>query len=362
VPLGRTGLEISDISFGSSRMTDPDLPRYAFDRGVNYFDTAESYKGGRSEEAIGRGLSGVREKVILASKTHCDGDARQSELMTALEESLARLQTDRVEIYFNHAVNDVDRLRNDEWYAFATKAKEQGKIRFTGLSGHGGRLVEVVDHAVDGGLVDVVLCAHNFGQDPSLLQNLTKSFDFVAVQEGLPKVLAKARAKGVGVVAMKTLRGARLNDMRPYETPDGTFAQAAFRWVLAGDSADALVISMNSRAEIDEYLAASGAGAPTASDRRLLERHIALDDEGTCLQGCGACAAACPEGVPIAEVLRTRMYDRGYGDARYAQEEYAKLAGDAAACADCSHTACVGACPTGIAIPSLARETHRRLA
>ena len=51
VPLGRTGMEIADISFGSSRMKDPDVVRHAFDRGVNYFDSAESYKGGASEKA-----------------------------------------------------------------------------------------------------------------------------------------------------------------------------------------------------------------------------------------------------------------------------------------------------------------------
>ena len=51
--LGRTGLEISDISFGSSRTTDPDLVRYALDLGVNYFDTAESYENGESESTTG---------------------------------------------------------------------------------------------------------------------------------------------------------------------------------------------------------------------------------------------------------------------------------------------------------------------
>ena len=67
--LGRTGLNISDISFGSSQSSDPDLVRHARDRGVNYFDTAESYRFGTSEVAIGEGLSGVRDRVILASKT-----------------------------------------------------------------------------------------------------------------------------------------------------------------------------------------------------------------------------------------------------------------------------------------------------
>ena len=67
--LGRTGLSVSDISFGSSRMTDPDLVRHALDRGIDYFDTAEDYRGGRSEEAIGQALRGVRDRVTITSKT-----------------------------------------------------------------------------------------------------------------------------------------------------------------------------------------------------------------------------------------------------------------------------------------------------
>jgi len=99
-----------------------------------------------------------------------------------------------------------------------------------------------MDYALDHDLVDVILCAYNFGQDPSFFERLTTRMDFVAVQPDLPRVLAKAREKNVGLVAMKTLRGARLNDMRPYEWDKATFAQAALRWVLAGTRVDALVI------------------------------------------------------------------------------------------------------------------------
>ena len=63
--------------------------------------------------------------------------------MRALEGSLRRLRTDRIDIYFNHAVNDVARVQNPEWPEFVAKAKQQGKIRFTGVSGHGGRLAVV---------------------------------------------------------------------------------------------------------------------------------------------------------------------------------------------------------------------------
>lgn len=360
--LGRTGLEISDISFGSSRTTDPGLVRYALERGVNYFDTAEGYQDGRSEEAIGAALQGDRERVILASKVKAGARTRRSELMTRLEASLRRLRTDRIDVYFNHAVNDLERLRNDEWTEFAARAREQGKIRFTGVSGHGGQLVACLEHALDHDLADVILCAYNFGQDPSFYQRFTSRLDWIAVQPDLPRVIAKAHAKEVGVVAMKTLRGARLNDMRPYEGEGATFAQAAFRWVLSNPHVSGLVISMTSTEQIDEFIAASGGSEPDGTEVGLLEGYLRSSPDGYCNHGCAACEASCPRGVPVSEVLRVRMYATDYGDRTFARREYAQLPADADSCLSCASQSCLGRCPQGLEIPRLTRSAHAMLA
>jgi predicted aldo/keto reductase-like oxidoreductase len=363
VTLGRTGLRIGDIGFGSSRLAgDEALVRHALDRGIDYFDTAEDYTSGASEETIGRALKGVRDKVTLASKVAADAHDSVADLFRALEGSLRRLQTDRIDVYFNHAVNDVARLKNPAWGEFTERAIQQGKIRFRGMSGHGGRLAECLDYAFDHDLVDVVLVAHNFGQDPAFYQRLTASFDFVAVQPELPRLLAKAKEKNVGVVAMKTLRGARLNDLRAYESGGHTFAQAAFRWVLSGPHVDALVVTMNAPEQVDEYLGASGADGVSRSDLDLLARYEARNGATQCRQGCGACLAACPEGVPIDDVLRARMYADDYGDLGFARREYARLDRGAQACLSCAHRACTGACPFGIDIAGLTAPTHLRLA
>ena len=361
-PLGKTGLEMSDISFGSSRSSDADLVRYAFDRGVNYFDTAESYGGGDSEAAVGKGLAGVRDRVVLTTKTSCEADTTRAELERALEGSLKRLRTDHVDIYLNHAVNDLERLKNPAWPEFVERAKRDGKIRFAGMSGHGGRLIECLDYALDHDLADVILVAYNFGQDPSFLEGLTRSFDFIAVQPELPRVLAKAHEKGVGTVTMKTLRGAKLNDMRPYEKDGRTFAQAAFRWVLANPNVSGLVISMTSRKEIDEYLGASGGEPPARADLELLGLYLATAGADYCNHGCAECESSCPAGVPVSEVLRTRMYATHYGDLAFARAEYASLAVDASACSSCTGLPCLGACPHGLAVSRLTTSAHQMLA
>ena len=356
VGLGKTGLQIPDIGFGASQLAgDVALVQHALARGITYFDTAESYAGSASETTLGRALAGRRDEVVLATKTHGGAHSSRAELMTALDASLRRLRTDRVELFFNHAVNSTDRLRNAEWFEFAARAKQAGKIRFTGLSGHGGNLVECLDLAVDERLVDAVLVGFNFVQDPAFYERFTGSFDFVATQPDLPRVLKKAKAAGIGVVAMKTLRGARLNDMRPYERGGATFAQAAFRWVLTSGLVDALVVTMESAAQVDEYLGASGALALHGEDAALLRRYARHSEATQCRYGCRDCASACPHGVSVPDALRARMYAEDYGAPALARGALLE-AGNVAACLGCDGTPCRAACPHGVAIDLLTKR------
>jgi len=361
--LGRTGMRVSDISFGASRLgaREGDLVRHALDRGVNYFDTADSYRGGDSETTVGDVLRGKRDRVYIASKTSTSPGDRRDSMMHSLEQSLRRLGTDYVDVYFNHAVNDVDRLKNPEWREFTARAKQQGKIRFVGMSGHAGRLIECLDYALDTDGVDVILVAYNFGQDPSFYQQFTRSLDFVARQPELPRVLQHAKAKGVGVITMKTLMGARLNDMRPFEKGGATFAQAAFRWTLSNRNVDALIISMTSREVIDEYLGASGGQSAASEDLPLLRRYARMNGASYCRHGCQDCLSACPYGVPVGDVLRARMYAVDYGDLALARSEYAMLPAGAAPCLSCAAHPCLGACPHGLPIERLLAPTHRML-
>jgi len=362
--LGRTELKISDISFGSSRLRSGEerLVHHAMDRGINYFDSAESYTSGQSETVIGNAIKGKRDQVYLVSKTLTSSSTTADVMMHDLEGSLRRLRTDYVDVYMNHAVNDVDQLKNPEWAEFVQRARSQGKIRYSGCSGHAGHLIECLDFALDEDLIDVMLVAYNFGQDPKFYEGLTRSFVTVATQPDLPRVLAKAKARDVGVVTMKTLMGARLNDMRPFESGGATFAQAAFSWVLSNPDVDAVVISMTSEENIDEYLGASGANAVSAEDRRLLDQYAHLNGANYCKHACNLCEGACPYGVPIADVLRTRMYATDYQDVAFARSEYALLASNASACLSCDGKPCQDACPGGIDIDKLCAPTHRMLA
>ena len=361
--LGRTNLKVSDISFGTSRLRSGEehLIHHAIDRGINYFDSAEGYTRGQAEKVLGNALTGKRDQVYLVSKTMIGPETKQTEMMERLEKSLKSLKTDYVDIYMNHAVNDVKVVANPEWLSFIELAKKQGKIRFTGISGHGGYLVDCINYALDQDMIDIMLTAYNFGQDPKFYEGLTRRFDWIATQEALPKAISRAKDMDVGVIAMKTLMGARLNDMRPYEQDGSTYSQAAFKWVLSNDEVDALVITMKTTEDIDEFLAASGSSQLSRIEDQLLKQYAKLNGMSYCKQVCNSCEGSCPAQVPIADVMRTRMYAIDYKDIEFAKDEYALLESDATSCLTCSGEPCKNACPKGVEISKWCAPTHKML-
>jgi predicted aldo/keto reductase-like oxidoreductase len=363
VPLGKTGLMISDIGFGSSGCPSADIVRHCYDRGMNYFDTAEGYgtkgwnEGGYVENFLGEALHDKRDKVVITTKYYAEAEDDRKLIMSKLEESLQRLRTDHVDIYLNHSINDFDRLKNPEWFEFVELAKKQGKIRFSGISGHGGQLQECVEYAIDNDMADVILCSHNFGSDPKFYERFTKKFDWVANQAGIRRLFKKAHDKGIGVIAMKTQMGAKLNDLSAYEFEGAALPEASLRWVLSDPSVDSAIISMTSTEVADSYIRASGKRGVRTSDARVLEQYVLENSTDYCRPGCSNCESACPYGAPIADVLRQRMYAKRYGNQPLARTGYAALGQRASACLGCNGEPCENACEYGLNISALTRET-----
>ena len=130
---------------------------------------------------------------------------------------------------------------------------------------------------------------------------------------------------------------------------------------MTGKYVDAAIISMTSSDQIDEYLGASGAMEVTAHDLDLLKQYAALTDATYCRHSCNDCAGACPFGVQIADVLRTRMYATDYGDFAFARDEYAVLDQNASPCLSCDGSPCADACTHDINIAALCGPTHQML-
>jgi predicted aldo/keto reductase-like oxidoreductase len=281
---------------------------------------------------------------------HAGRPARKQSFLDSLDGSLERLGTDHVDVVLNHEVGKRsdgrgwERLADPEMLEAFAVAKRAGKVRFLGASGHDGDLVEVMTRAVGSGDFDVLLCRYSF-------------LDYPDQQE----LIDRAHAAGVGFVAMKTLAGAKGAELERFRGRQTTFKQAALKWVLANRKVSNLVISISSRRQVDEYVAASG-GAPTLAERAALIEYAAVFGDRVC-RFCNRCEPACPWDVRVADVLRFSMYFHDYGERERALAAYAALApgARATACAACP-APCVAACDYGLPVRDLLREAHAALA
>ncbi len=348
--LGRTGFQISDIVVGGGRVKGEkgsEIVRMALDRGVNYVDTSPDYSATGSENAIAAALKGRRDKVFVATKFctargHLGPKAGVAEHKQVVEDSLRRLQTDYVDLVHQHSCDEVARIESETMHEAFDRLKQEGKVRFLGFSSHTPNLVQVADAAIANGRYDVMMLAYHHGIWPEMAD-----------------VVRRAREADVGVVAMKTLKGAKHDGLAGFQERSGAYSQAALRWVLSNTDVSAAIISFFEFQHVDEYLFASG-GRADARDLTLLREYDRQVAGRYCAPHCGACLSNCPEGVPIHDVLRHRMYFEDYGNEKEALRLYAGLGTNAEACASCSGP-CVGSCPLGIDIPERMRGSHELL-
>ena len=155
---------------------------------------------------------------------------------------------------------------------------------------------------------------------------------------------------------MKTLKGAKHQNLAAFREGAGSYTQAAFRWVLSNPRVSCLVVSFSELRQVDEYLFASGTTL-TARDHAVLARYDRLIDGAYCRPHCGECLDSCVAGLPIDDVLRYAMYFEDYRSEKEAMRLYAALEANASLCVGCP-APCAGTCPHGIAIPSRMLAAH----
>ena len=146
--LGRSGLKVSEICLGTMTFgasTDEDeakrIVNLAYDAGINFFDTADGYSIGRSEEILGEVLKGRRREAVVATKFFNpmgsgpnDSGMSRVHIMNAIEDSLKRLQMDHVDIYYIHHVDVQTPL--EEMFRALDDLVRQGKVRYIACSNY----------------------------------------------------------------------------------------------------------------------------------------------------------------------------------------------------------------------------------
>jgi predicted aldo/keto reductase-like oxidoreductase len=356
--LGRTDLFLSEIGLGGSPPPPEPVFRRAIEMGVNYVDTSSVYLNGNSERRIGEILKGRRDRFHIASKFHFYrgwGDTRDS-LIREAEGSLQRLNTDYLDILLVHNVSSIRVVEHEEVLAAFEKLKKEGKVRYTGVSCHSNP-VEVLTSAIRGGRYDMITVAYNafsetFREEGEEIGDNRKI-------SGIGKVLAFAKERGVGVVAMKTMAGVPRQNLDAHLGEGVSLPQAKLKWVLEDAAVSAVITEMDTFDMLEENLAVSGKPLSPAENEFLM-RYVEAAGRDVC-RLCGTCMPACPLDIPISDVLRCLQYYRDHGKSELARRTYRAIpaARTVRICTRCGM--CEQTCPYGVRVVHHLRQAHRVL-
>lgn len=367
-------LTVSALGFGMMRLPviDKDQSRideaktrqmvqYAVDHGVNYVDTAYNYHGGQSEIAVGKILkeSGLRERVKLATKCPVWLVEKREDFDRFLAEQMAKLQTDRIDMYLMHSLNKGrwKVLKEANVFDFMRRAKEDGRIKYAGFSFHD-------DVATFKSIVD------SFDWDFCQIQYNYLDEYYQAGTEGLKY----AAGKGLALVIMEPLRGGSLAQNVPREIQSvwdrfevkRTPAEWGLRWVWNHPEVSVVLSGMNIMEQLEENIKT----AETALPDSLEQDELALCDEVKALYrsrtkiactGCRYCDG-CPQGIQIAALFGAYNEAYMFGRRDRLAERYERLKqglGDPSSCVECG--ACEAACPQSLPIRESLKAIHADL-
>ena len=326
--LGRTGLKVTTVGFGCMITSDASVIERAVDLGINCFDTARGYQHGNNERMVGAALGAKRKQVVLSTKTHALDKAG---MLQDLDQSLHELNTDYIDIWYLHGRSSPADI-TDDMIEVQQNAKQQGKVRFIGVSTHSGQ-PQLIPWMVQKGVFDVVLTGYNF----------TMGVD-------MDKAIETAAQAGLGVVAMKVMAGGTRR-MKPDDptykklTQEGAML-AALKWVIKKPNIATTIPSITDMDQLDENMKAMSVPFSTG-DEKILSAHLDAIRPLYCRM-CGECDGDCQKGLPVADVLRFLTYADGYGQFALGRERFMELSAEhkAVRCGDCAQ--CTVKCPHGV--------------
>lgn len=320
ITLGRTGLQVSRTSFGAlpiQRVSFADartILRKAYDKGINFFDTARGYSD--SEEKMGAALADVRQNLIIATKSHA---STKDDLLDHVQTSLKNLKTDYIDILQLHNPAQVPNPEDPEGlFAGLEEARDRGWVRFFGITNH---RLPVAREAIQSGLFDTL-------QFP--LSVLSSDKDMQLAQE--------CGERNVGFIAMKALSGGLV-----------TNARAAFAFLRQYPHV-VPIWGIQRERELDELLALEA--DPPSLDQSLQDS-IDLDRQelsGSFCRGCGYCMP-CPVGIPISMAARISLLLQRAPEQNFLTGEWQekmRLINDCTQCGQCR-----AQCPYELDTPKL---------
>ena len=312
--LGKTGLRISRMGFGGIPIQRIDaegtklLLKKMAEQGINYIDTARGYTV--SEEYIGYGLDGLRDKFVLATKSM----SRTKEAMASdIETSLWNLRTDYIDLYQVHNPN-MDQLEQVTGKGGALEAlmeaKDAGKIGHIGITAHS---TAVFEKALELDWVETVMFPYNI------------------VESQGEELIRRCAEKKIGFIAMKPLAGGAIED-----------SSLALRYVCSNPNMTVVIPGMAEISELETNIAACENTAPLSEEEQERIENVRGQLGTDFCRRCNYCAP-CTVGIDIPSVFLFAGYLQRYNLAEWGKSRYSTLKVKASACIGCGE--CETRCP-----------------
>jgi uncharacterized protein len=353
--LDHSGREVS-VLIGSATWSAPAVEAGIL-CGVNYWHKSDQWDTRSVPQAILKNRD-VHYCEVCCDRVHGNhetGEINEEAHYRFVKEALARSGLGYFDdMMFHFGYHNVAEIQNRGMLRAYDRLKKEGLVRHLCLSQHS----YLGNARVKGGEpnYEILTAVMNEGfyehaQFPFTYQD----------NPGINEFVSRAKTKGFGTTAMKTMGGAgRMKDDLTLmkNLPAGTTPhQALARWLTTQTPLSAAVVQINSLDQfVDTY---SGAGKPLrAADSRAIEL-IGQYADGEVCRLCNDCMPRCENGVPIAEILRYERYARDYHELERARRLYAQLELDAGSCSACG--VCLPHCPQGLKIPEKLAQTHRML-
>ena len=320
IRLGRTDLMVSKTAFGAlpiQRISKEDavkLVRRAYDAGINYFDTANAYTD--SEEKLGEALRGVRQNVVISTKS---GGKDKKTVQAHIEESLRRLQTDYIDLFQVHNPAELPDINDpDGPFAAALEARQKGYIRHIGITNH---RLKVAHAAIESG---------NF-------ETLQFPFCYLATEKDL-ELVALCREHDMGFIAMKGLSGGLLNN-----------AEACYAFMQEHPTV-VPIWGIQHEWELDQWLELTERNPRLTPELQAVIDRDRRELAGNFCRSCGYCLP-CTAGIDIPQAARMmQLLGRSPYRPYMSDEWYAKMH-KIEECVHCD--ACKSRCPYGLDTPAL---------
>jgi predicted aldo/keto reductase-like oxidoreductase len=342
--LGKTGIQVPVIGMGILSSGSPALIRAALDAGITHFDsTAAPQQQERNEEMIGKVMKGrSRESFIYGTKIHLPQDyqtglyketATGEEFTKKLDTALRTLQMDYVDIVYHHMVSRRESAFHEPIMNAMEKARKAGKARFLGLTTHS-NVPEAIHAAVDSDFYEIVMASYNPRQ-----KNLAE----------VKEAIARAAGAGLGVVAIKVIRGDAERGQAPVNP------KASLKWVLQDVNVHATIPGFGSYEEMEMDLSVMEDLSMTAAE--IIDIGKEESYSGMFCQGCNQCLKSCRAGLPVPDLMRAYMYTYGYKQPGLAYNLLTSLELPPKVCKDCDN--CTVECQNGWMVDQKIRDIIR---